>query len=402
MLDIRLPPMASMHATTPSQRPQPSRRRTSAIQWMTLLAVLVSLLSVVSAQHLEAQAGVHDSLHFRRLAERGEIHIDRQDPPPRPQAYLERRQAGTASTTSSTSSTLTTSASPTTSDSAISGVQTIVASNATSSAAATFTPITNSSSTDATSTTTSTSSRTAVPTALPSPFDTSIGSNFTSQACPHFFNSFLNNATFQSCVPVSLLLQNSNSFFKASRSIVALTATLQAACAASLPICQPLMTSLASQLVSSDNCAQDYANQNPLVAQAHAGLVAYQPVYLATCLKSNDTGNYCFADAITNQANPSDAYPYYAAIGLNLPAAARPTCNNCLQSTMAIFAGYARDKMQLLSTTYIPTAQQIDLNCGPTFANITVPVGTVSSGGDILRTASWMTAAVGVMMFSLL
>lgn len=42
---------------------------------------------------------------------------------------------------------------------------------------------------------------------LPSPFDTSLGNNFTSPSCPAFFQSFLSNATFQDCLPFSLLLQ---------------------------------------------------------------------------------------------------------------------------------------------------------------------------------------------------
>ena len=42
---------------------------------------------------------------------------------------------------------------------------------------------------------------------LPQPFDTSLGSNFTSPTCPTFFNSFLSNDTFTSCLPFSLLLQ---------------------------------------------------------------------------------------------------------------------------------------------------------------------------------------------------
>ena len=42
---------------------------------------------------------------------------------------------------------------------------------------------------------------------LPTPFDTSLGNNFTSPSCPAFFQSFLSNATFQDCLPFSLLLQ---------------------------------------------------------------------------------------------------------------------------------------------------------------------------------------------------
>lgn len=45
------------------------------------------------------------------------------------------------------------------------------------------------------------------PATLPTPFDTSIGNNFTSSACPDYFKSFLNNQTFQECLPFSLLLQ---------------------------------------------------------------------------------------------------------------------------------------------------------------------------------------------------
>lgn len=42
---------------------------------------------------------------------------------------------------------------------------------------------------------------------LPRPFDTSLGNNFTTSTCPTFFNDFLTNATFNECLPFSLLLQ---------------------------------------------------------------------------------------------------------------------------------------------------------------------------------------------------
>lgn len=42
---------------------------------------------------------------------------------------------------------------------------------------------------------------------LPRPFDSSIGTNFTSSSCPDFFNDFLSNQTFNACLPFSLLLQ---------------------------------------------------------------------------------------------------------------------------------------------------------------------------------------------------
>lgn len=74
---------------------------------------------------------------------------------------------------------------------------------------------TSSSTVSATYTTTSASStfsstqRTTTDSAspLPSPFDTTLGNNFTTTTCPAFFTSFLSNSTFNDCVPLSLLLQ---------------------------------------------------------------------------------------------------------------------------------------------------------------------------------------------------
>ena len=154
------------------------------------------------------------------------------------------------------------------------------------------------------------------------------------------------------------------------------------------------MSSLAAQLIEDANCGADYQDQNPLVAQAHAGLVAYEPVYLATCLKSNESGNYCFADAITNQENPSDAYPYYTAVGLNLLTGSRPTCSSCLKETMNIYAGYAVQETQPLAATYIGCAKTIDSACGADFANASVPVGTMSTSGAGRSSVSNVIAAV--------
>lgn len=60
------------------------------------------------------------------------------------------------------------------------------------------------------SSTTSTSTSEAT-SPLPSPFDTSLGNNFTAAGCPAFFKSFLSNSTFHDCLPLSLLLQVRNS-----------------------------------------------------------------------------------------------------------------------------------------------------------------------------------------------
>ncbi|MCJ1389283.1 hypothetical protein MMC18_002139 [Xylographa bjoerkii] len=253
-----------------------------------------------------------------------------------------------------------------------------LASTATPSAASILSSSTipsSSSSANSSSTSTSPSLMTAsaVPTnePLPRPFDTSLGSNFTNSACPAFFNSFLNNATFSSCLPFSLLLQNSNSFFQAEKSPILLTQTLDATCKANFATCTSLMSTLAVELRDDANCGEDYSNENALVVQAYDGLVSYPTLYQAGCLKDSH-GNYCFANAITNTSSPSDPYPYFLPLGFALPGGSSPTCSSCLQQTMNIFAGAASNLSQPVSSDYNNAAIQINEVCGPTFVNATV------------------------------
>ncbi|ERF68767.1 hypothetical protein EPUS_07254 [Endocarpon pusillum Z07020] len=417
-------------------RPRPGRRRVSynrragvaspggyrllaiPTTFLSILILITTVLPPSVARDIQVPYQEYDSLQLRRLARRGEIAIDRGAPPPRP--TLRQRQenadpfgstvaplatptseqegstAASSTTTPASESEVSAMASATDIDSAISIQSTLV-----------VTP-TNTMSANATSTGNATSSietasaTAGPPSALPSPFDTSLGDNFTAQGCPNFFNAFLNNATFRDCHPTSLLLQNSHSFFRISRSLVSLSQALDASCKPSLAQCSPLMASLASQLMQDSNCGQDYRNQNSLVVQAHAGLVSYEPLYRATCLRDRATGNYCFADAITNTSNLSDSYPYYTALGTILPAAARPTCDECLQGTMEIFAGYATNRDQPVSKTYISTAQQINMGCGPEFVNTTVPVGTVSNSavkqGTVTEASALLAFVLGLIV----
>ena len=142
------------------------------------------------------------------------------------------------------------------------------------------------------------------------------------------------------------------------------------------------MSYFANELMKDSNCGRDFRDQNPLVLQAYNGLVAYEPLYKATCIKDKQ-GEYCYSNAITNVTNPGDAYPYFTALGLPMLGIAHPTCNQCLKQTMEIFAEYAVNKVQALSVTYLPCAQQVNGGCGVGYANANVKVGTVDSGmGD--------------------
>lgn len=237
-------------------------------------------------------------------------------------------------------------------------------------------------------------------TGLPVPFDTSLGSNFTEATCPQYFAKFLADSTFLSCLPVSLLLQNSMSFFQAARSPALLEKTLETSCAASLAVCSPLMDKFANDLISAENCQEDYQRENPLVIQAYSGLMAYEPLYQATCLKNKQTNKHCFLEAMDSN-NADDAYPYYTAVGLQLPSGSQPTCSSCLKQTMEVFSGYAVQKDQPVSQTYLNCATQVNGVCGQGFASTQVKTTTKvanSSNANQISTSFLFIASFSILI----
>ena len=155
------------------------------------------------------------------------------------------------------------------------------------------------------------------------------------------------------------------------------------------------MADFSQQLLQDSNCGQDFRNEQPLVLQAYNGLVAYEPVYRATCLKTAKNDQYCFSQAVSTSQNPSDIYPYFTAVGLTLPSGSKPTCNACLKQTMQVFAEYAVRKEQPLSQTYLGCAQMIDRDCGAGYAAVDVKVGSVDSGMENGKQGGQGTNAAG-------
>ncbi|KAF3040287.1 hypothetical protein E8E12_005902 [Didymella heteroderae] len=204
---------------------------------------------------------------------------------------------------------------------------------------------------------------------VPKPFDTGLSNNFTS-SCATYLSKLLKSDAFNNCHPFSLLLQTSSGFFDASKSFFKITQTLDATCAVNETQCTTTLNGLARELLADTACKTDYNNDNPIVLQAYNGLVAYKPSYQASCLRDDD-GNYCFANAVSNSSSTTDSYPFYLPIGQELPGGSRPTCNSCLQDTMAIFANFANNATQPLSKTYTSAAQQLSISCGSKFVNIT-------------------------------
>ncbi|KAM7192682.1 hypothetical protein V8F20_008745 [Naviculisporaceae sp. PSN 640] len=246
---------------------------------------------------------------------------------------------------------------------------------------------------------------TVPPSPLPSPFDGGLSVNFTvedgQRKCPSFINSFLGDPTFKQCYPFSLLLQGSRSFFSAQKSLVSITQVLDASCAANATFCSEYMTDLANKMVLDENCGGDYELGNSVVVKAYLAMLAYAPVYTASCLKDPETSMYCFANAVTNVTNRSNPYFYYLPLNRSLPGSTIPTCNKCLQNTMSVFHSATADRKQQIANTYVSAAEQVNTICGPDFVKEELAVEASSSSGSRSipdgSPSLWLLGTIGLL-----
>ncbi|KAE8411780.1 hypothetical protein BDV36DRAFT_76242 [Aspergillus pseudocaelatus] len=220
----------------------------------------------------------------------------------------------------------------------------------------------------------------------PTPFDTNLSTNFTSDSCPKFFKKFLSDSKFVNCYAVSMLLRDSSSFFQTLKSAPATSHLLDLSCAADVDQCSSLMSDLASRITKSDACGKDYELGNPVVTDAYTDMIIYEPMYRASCLKNPGTGDYCFVDAATNSSNPSDYDVYFIPYGSAISNAPYPTCNKCVQASMDIFGEWAQKSGQPLAHSYLPSAKSINSKCGVSFANANI---TVAGDGESSSAATW-------------
>lgn len=238
------------------------------------------------------------------------------------------------------------------------------------------------------------STSTAVPSgyALPRAFDSTLGTNFTSTACPSFFATFLADPDFIACTPFSLLLATSSAFFTAQQSPYSLLPyVMDASCEkANKTQCDGVMASYAQQIKASSTCGPDLSRRNPLVVQALAGFQNYDMLYKAGCLRNNVTDQYCFAEAAA-QSTASELYFWYLPEGTGLPSGTVTSCESCTQDLMDIYADYATNSTLLISQTYASARTLAVGDCGPTFANYVAPVSAASSSRGA-STVAWAMA----------
>ncbi|KKA28096.1 hypothetical protein TD95_003616, partial [Thielaviopsis punctulata] len=239
---------------------------------------------------------------------------------------------------------------------------------------------------DATTTAATSSTVVAATQPLPSPMDANLDFNFTTnggKSCPAFLNRLLEAEEFKACYPISMLLKGSSSFFTAQKQLQTIVSVLDASCRANYSSCTTYLKQQAVNLTSPDNCSEEYANQSSNIMMVYWGLVSYEPLYKATCVRDPATSMYCYASAVTNTTTTGNAYTYFMPLNSSFPTTADPTCTTCLQETMAVFQSFTDVKGEPLSYNYKPAAKVINGVCGAGFVNETTFKATESSTGGV-------------------
>ncbi|KAM0746808.1 hypothetical protein T439DRAFT_109782 [Meredithblackwellia eburnea MCA 4105] len=250
--------------------------------------------------------------------------------------------------------------------------------------------------------TSSATAATSVPSgySIPRAFDSTLGTAFSSTACPSFFLTFLADETFIACAPFSLLLSTSSAFFTAEKSpLTLLPYVLAATCAPSIDVCRAKMSQLATQIRLQNTCGTDLAQGNALAVEALAGFQNYELMRAAGCMRNNATGQYCFAEAAA-QSTASELYYYYLPTGTSLPSGTKTTCGSCTQDLMSLYAIYATNSSLSISKTYSAARTLSNQNCGPTFASVVVAAVSAGSrlGAGSSSSSSWGLVGAVVMM----
>ncbi|KAM0363481.1 hypothetical protein HYE67_007511 [Fusarium culmorum] len=214
-------------------------------------------------------------------------------------------------------------------------------------------------------------------TPLPEAFDGNLAAELSVTSddsnCPAFLNSVLSDPSYETCYPLSMMIQTSRGFFEAQRQLLSIVRVLDATCAANVTYCTDFFDSAARNLTTSENCKSEIESGNSVVKQFLNGLKSYEVMYKATCLQTPQDDMYCYANAVTNTTTAANAYFYYLPYNLTLPGSTNPSCGFCTQETMNIYHAASEDRSQPVALTYEAAARQVNTLCGPDFVNGTLP-----------------------------
>ena len=194
------------------------------------------------------------------------------------------------------------------------------------------------------------------------------------------------------------------------------TVFLDRSCAANTTSCAVYMTNLAKILILQENCKADYDEQDPIVHQAYNALLAYMPLYQASCLRNERGTGYCFTEMAGNSSAWMDPAVYSLGIGKPLveskanasstsPAGQADggelalSCSNCLKNVMSVLNSAANSGQDNAPVRKVwkAGAEAVNGVCGAGWANETITEAAFTSNAERQGTAAGLGLIVAVV-----
>jgi hypothetical protein len=192
------------------------------------------------------------------------------------------------------------------------------------------------------------------------------------------------------------MTQTSKSFFDAEKNLQSIVTVLDATCKADLDFCTSYLNDESKKMIADANCGDEFRRSQPNILQAYLGMRSYNVMYKSTCLRDPENGIYCFANAVTNQSTPANAYFYFLPMNMSLPESSNPACSQCLQDTMAIFHAATANRKQAIAMTYENASKQVNSICGPDF--VTEKLAAEVEGAGARLAATGLVAFAGLVV----
>lgn len=223
-----------------------------------------------------------------------------------------------------------------------------------------------------------------LPTPFPQPWDSDIGTNFTTKGCYDFMFNITNTPAFRTCRSFGGLVGlGGTSFQQALSSLDSLNTIIWGTCNTNTPEndCINNMGWFANNINAEGTCAQELRDGNINVKLMQIVLQSYPLTRSLGCMIDPTTNTYCYLNAVRN-SNPSDLYAYQVIFGTKFPTNSQATCSGCSRQVLGALAGAIQDgagpgkallgseSLTTLSAAY-PSAANSALNtCGKGFAQV--------------------------------
>ncbi|ORY32781.1 hypothetical protein BCR39DRAFT_521504 [Naematelia encephala] len=240
----------------------------------------------------------------------------------------------------------------------------------------------------------------SLPFPTPTPLDLSISPKLTTN-CISYLTNLLSTPLFLSCLPFSLLLTTSTSYATLLATAIStgdytdlnILLSYVASPQPNTTQCQTYMDSLVGELGNKGQCGSDLAKTpiDPVAEETRVGLGNYKVMREAAGLVSQESGKYCYLEAVSNQT-PDDLYLWSVPAGIPLPSTTTPTCSKCSEQLLNLYMLNLASNSTMNATIINNAVNTVNSKCGSAF--VTYQAEAVSAAKRRVSVSVYMASTL--------